>query len=311
MITNLQRGSVSVNHLIDITTPRSPVDYKQDVQILILSFGICILIVILAFYIFRIWQLVNEACQNKYKEWVWDTVSLSCSQGIGIYILGGMCSFTAMFMSCMYSVEFTTHQNNISTVLIFIFDMIANIALLCIGIFPTSFHKSWQSKIHLLCGGIFFIITTITNLLWSFYTCHNYSYPSINVAKHLSWITLVILLLFGGCQIIIFCQCCQCLQTDIKNSDCLEEKTEDKCKHCRENEENCENCNRRRKNEETCEQCKRRRMYCGLNIASLILEFSTIALLIITSFLQTIIANRLIPKFGQSSANTNEVNPYC
>ena len=72
--------------------------------------------------------------------WPWDTISNYCQSGLRYYLLASFCSVTAIYLSIMLSLEYTSHCNGGKSFCWYILDILSNVCLCGIGIFPTNFH---------------------------------------------------------------------------------------------------------------------------------------------------------------------------
>ena len=149
------------------TTTGMPPDQTATGVDLIISFGIVLLVLVFIPYALRFGYFVCKVvCGGE--TWVWDSVSLSCAEGKGTYILAIICSYTAMYLTSMYTLEYASHYNTTWDTVCFILDIVGNLCLCCLGIFPSSFKCSCRCVVHGIAGFLFFAITNATNLRWAF-----------------------------------------------------------------------------------------------------------------------------------------------
>ena len=175
-------------------------DLTQTSQTILSLLGLIFLVLVIVLYIIAIFIDSIDARKNKY--WIWDTISNYCLYGRNYYLLIIICSYGAIYLSIMYSLEFQSHGNESPSLVWYLCDLFSNICLIGIGIFPTNYHSelfkkpisvqvipwkpnfkqkikqilyllkpknSFQVKaiLHCSCGLMYFLETCISNVLWT------------------------------------------------------------------------------------------------------------------------------------------------
>ena len=251
---------------------------------LIMFFGIVLLVLVFLPY-FALLVHLAKSIPREYKTWVWDSVSVSCSQKNHKYILAIICSYTALYLTFMYALEYSSHTNITWGTVCFVLDIVGNLNLCCVGIFPTDFHfkwsfkeQYWRSVVHGVAGFLFFAITNATNLLWAL-ECNFWSGWPVNLATWLVYVSLglfIIFLLVQGIFLLIRLDVNdEKFDSVSKNEQCLID-------------ENVHNCT----------QCSKRYMFPRLNVLSIIAELLMIIALVFASLIQTLIACKWFKYFG-------------
>ena len=139
-------------------------------------------------------------CKNK--TWVWDSVSVSCSQGWGTYILAIICSYTAIYFSSMNTLAYFSHYSTPLDTVGFVLNSFGYIILCFLGIFPTSFHGGLMSLVHIGAGMMFFIITIGTNVYCALYCNFLSSWP-FTLSKILADVSVVLFLFLFVVQFVL------------------------------------------------------------------------------------------------------------
>ena len=231
-------------------------------------------------YFIRVFFFIKWVFYDRNITWVWSSVSVSCSQGMGTYILAFICSYTAVYLSSMHSLSYDSHKNDIWTTICFILDLFANVMLCGVGIFPTSFHRGMVRNAHFISAGLFFVITAFTNLRWS-WVCTEVSGTHVMIAKVFAIWTLVLGFLFGASQLYMMC-CLRRCQV-FENTECLVDESN-----------------------YLCEECGRQRRFPWMNFVSFIFEMVTIISIVFASLLKTLTANRWFKLIGLYDSSSQE-----
>jgi len=137
--------------------------------------------ILLIAYGIAVFYSIVKVCDGEY--WVWDTVSNHCQDGPAYYILNFVCSFAAIYLSVIYTIEFIFNApNDFLTTIFYCADIISNLCLMGVGIVPTYYHfkmckcsdysdeeqQSYNKALaHLIFGLFFFIETCGSNLFWA------------------------------------------------------------------------------------------------------------------------------------------------
>lgn len=203
------------NNSVCVALLNTPLDdYTQTSHIIMFIAGAVLLLGILIIYLYFICKDVvntrNDEC------WIWDTISNHCQSGRNYYILILICSYGAIYLSAMYSLEYSSHFNGKKSFYWYIFDLLSNICFAGIGIFPTNYHfnlivkfdssSNFKAFLHLLFGTLYFLETSISNLIWT-YKCRNlkvqgwFSEFIMSFTTLLSRCDIVLILIFGTCII--------------------------------------------------------------------------------------------------------------
>ena len=121
---------------MNLTTPSTDITQTSLTTLSILGF--ILLVFVIVPYIIAIFIDFKYAKNNRC--WIWDTISNHYQSGRNYILLIKICSYGAIYLSIMYSLEFQSHYNESYSLVLYLCDLFSNICLIGIGIFPTNYH---------------------------------------------------------------------------------------------------------------------------------------------------------------------------
>lgn len=260
------------------TTEKQKQDKPPNFDVFITAGGVILLFIVFVPYLIRVVFFIKWVAYDKTTTWVWSSVSVSCSKDVGPYILATICSYTALYLSAMYTLEHASasSQGDLGSTICYILDLLALVALCGVGIFPTSFHFGIKPAIHFICAGLFFAIIAFTNIRW-LKDCYQAYHPQdtfvVQVAKAFAISTLVLGAIFVAFQ--LYMTCCLRRFHVVENTECIIDE-----------------------DNRSCEECGRERLFPLMNFLSFISELGMIISIVFGSLLETLITNRWFKYIG-------------